>query len=116
MTLFIFTILITIFIYLVLKMTVLSENNNNNEEFTIKKWDKYREERYCLINDIVKNDLLKNLSKNDIIELLGDELNDIHSDIWSYYIGDYRGILRLKRKKLFIFFNTKNKVKQIDVC
>ena len=69
-----------------------------------------------VFNYIIKNELLINLSKSEIIEMLGNELNDHHSDIWSYYIGEYRGFLRLKRKKLFIFFNKDNIVKEVTVC
>lgn len=79
-----------------------------NIDFNEEVWLKHREKRFLMVSSIVRDKLLLGLSKKEIIKLLGFEFNDIHSNVWTYYIGK-KHFFCIKRK-LYIYFNDNDKV------
>lgn len=45
----------------------------DNIQFDSLKWKENKEERYLMINDLIKNKKLIGKPKNEIIELMGDD-------------------------------------------
>jgi hypothetical protein len=68
------------------------------------------ENRIALINDLISRSVLIGLAKSEIVELLGDEFNDSNSNVWSYYIGNYRKWISLKKHFLILHFDDQERV------
>ena len=77
-------------------------------EFNKENWLLNREKRYTMISSIINKKLAIGLTKEEIIDFLGFEFNDIHSNIWTYFIG--KRFFFSTKKKLFIYFNDAGKV------
>ena len=76
--------------------------------FNKELWISNRERRFTMINYILEHQLTIGFDKKEIIALLGFEFNDIHSNIWTYYIGHKYFFSR--KRKLYIYFNNLGKV------
>ncbi len=73
-------------------------------------WIKCPEERKHMIAYIEKKKLLIGLTKQEVIQKLGDECNDSNSDLWSYYVG-LKSVIGNKIY-FFIYFNKEGLVYQ----
>ena len=80
----------------------------HKKNFKETLWAEKRDERKYMVSSIESTNLLIGLVKREVIELLGNEFNDINSDVWSYYIGTKTFF----SYKIFIYlsFNTEGKV------
>jgi hypothetical protein len=56
-------------------------------DFEKEKWRTDIEKRYEMTDDLVDNEKLIGKTKEEIIELLGQEENNLDSSLWTYYIG-----------------------------
>ena len=111
-------VLLVISVFLVVTLVIFMMINRFffkciHEEFSVRGWNEYREERYTYAKDIIENELLLGFSKNEVKELLGHEFNDMNSMNWSYYLGTCSGLFRIKKKKLVVYFNKRNKVSKV---
>jgi hypothetical protein len=80
------------------------------EEFDAIKWRENIEERYRMSEDIIKKDILTGKTKNEIIELLGNEFY-VHSDgSISYYLG-FAPPMKMDADILTIYFENELSVK-----
>jgi hypothetical protein len=81
------TIIITPIIYVGIVFLVFSiiESYPKND-FDRKQWLSDKDERYELTDDIINRRLLIGKSKDQVLEILGDE-NNSNTDNWGYYIG-----------------------------
>lgn len=109
------SIVITIVSILIFSMMVCNKffYVYEHRRFDKEKWLENRDQRYYYIKDLIHNNWLNNLSKLEVIDLLGYEFNDMNSNEWTYYVGRIPGFLRIKKKKLYIYFNKEDEV--IDV-
>ena len=71
-------------------------------------WAEQRDDRKYMVSSLESANLLIGLGKREVLEMLGDEFNDINSDVWSYYIGT-KTFFSYKIF-LYIYFNTEGKV------
>lgn len=73
--------------------------------------------RLCMVDSLMKQKILDGLTKEKVIELLGEPaskgfpLGAIDCDI-HYYLGPERGFMRIDSEWLFITFDTDGKVKR----
>ena len=81
------TIVITPIIYvgIVFLVFFIIESYPKND-FDRKLWLSDKDERYELTDDIINKKTLIGKSKDQVLEILGDE-NNSNTDNWSYYIG-----------------------------
>ena len=75
--------------------------------FCQKTWMQQREQRYLFVEKMIEQELLIGLSKQEVVALLGDEFNDLHSQNWTYYIVKKVSFF-FGSKYLYIQFNTDN--------
>ncbi|MEN8745700.1 MAG: hypothetical protein ABF302_04445 [Polaribacter sp.] len=73
-------------------------------------WIKIPDQRKYMVDYIERKKLLIGLTKEAVIEKLGDELNDPNSNLWSYYVG-IDTVLSTK-SYFFIYFNKEGVVYQ----
>lgn len=74
-----------------------------NKEFDKELWLKMEDKRYELVNDLIKNEKLIGKNKIEVIELLGDDYNEIENSI-NYYIGYEPSILGIDPSILIVEF------------
>ena len=91
---------------------MIFNSKHKNIEFDKTLWLEDREKRKYMVSSIINNNLIIGLTKKEIIDLLGFEFNDIHSNTWSYYIGT-KNILFTSKCYLYVYFNNSNKVFKI---
>lgn len=83
---------------------------DSNKEFCKKLWIQNWEQRYVFVQNIIKSELLIGLSKKEVVQLLGDEFNGVHSLEWIYYVGKPSYFFLFQKQRLKINFNNKNEV------
>lgn len=82
-------------------------------KFDKQLWLMNREKRYLMVKDIVKQGVLANLNKEEVVNLLGFEFNDENSKTWSYYLGTKQVCFIEKKKFIYIYFNEKDLVAKL---
>ena len=82
---------------------------NKKIKFSDCLWQHVREKRRMMVDDLVKQKILLNLNKQEVLDLLGFEFNDSNSNTWTYYIDRRRFVFSSKRY-LSIFFDNKGLV------
>ncbi|RAV30847.1 hypothetical protein DN748_00890 [Sinomicrobium soli] len=55
-------------------------------------WKRSREQRMCYLKHILDTELLISRTKEEIVELLGDEYNHYYVDRWKYFVHDLKTI------------------------
>tara|TARA_B110000971_G_scaffold12120_1_gene11386 strand:- start:184 stop:534 length:351 start_codon:yes stop_codon:yes gene_type:complete len=79
-------------------------------EFDIYDWQLNRDYRKYMLDSIVKKKLLEGLNKTEVKNLLGDEYNNAHSSLWTYYIGKKYYVCYVY---VYLYFNKEGKVYKI---
>ncbi|WP_179005719.1 hypothetical protein [Winogradskyella forsetii] len=87
-----------------------------SKEFNSKDWIENVDSRYRMVNDLEKNKKLNGKTKNEIIELLGNEYT---TDYWTknticYVAPDPDNYAMLDHYEFVIFLNGKNKVERVQ--
>lgn len=82
--------------------TVNLNNKTNFSVFSKCVWLNLREKRLFIINDLIKSEQVINLTKRKVIDLLGFEFNDMHCNVWTYYLGRRYPVV-FSKKKIFIY-------------
>lgn len=80
-------------------------------EFDTYEWELNRDYRKYMVDSMVKNKLLEGLNKKELKNILGDEYNDAHSSLWTYYIGKKYYVCRMY---LYLYFNKEGVVYKIE--
>ena len=83
------------------------------QEFDKNLWDQKIEERYKMSQDIIDNNLLIGKSKEEVIELLGNDFSTYKENIIEYYLGFVPGFINIDPDCLFIYFED-NKVIKVE--
>ena len=87
------TIVLTpIIYYSAIVLVMYSLFHYPDRDFEKESWAENPHERYEMTNDIISKDLLIELSKQEVRDLLGDDGFDNDEDHWSYYIGTVPGL------------------------
>jgi hypothetical protein len=73
-------------------------------------WLNFSGKRIDMVADLDQRELLLNLTKKEVVNFLGYEINDAHSNIWSYYIGHKILFFFPQKKHLYIHFDNKGLV------
>ena len=81
------------------------------EEFSKVKWDNNIEERYVMSKDIIKNKILIGKTKDEVIELLGNEFQKYDENHIAYSLGTVPGFFNLDPDVLDIFFGDARVIK-----
>ncbi|SFW37566.1 hypothetical protein SAMN02927921_01380 [Sinomicrobium oceani] len=53
-------------------------------------WKNSRDQRICHLKSILEGGILLSKSKEEIVDLLGDEYNHYYVDQWKYFIRDIK--------------------------
>ncbi|TCU77243.1 hypothetical protein EV204_102102 [Tissierella praeacuta] len=75
--------------------------------FSTNRWIKYPRERVKMVDDMLRKYKLVGQTKEEILELLGDETNtDYFKEVNNivYYLGDERGFISIDSEWLVITF------------
>ena len=87
----------------------------SNQSFNKLDWDNKHEERYKMSADLIKNNVLFGKTKQEVIELLGDEEGTIrsHLNTFTYYLGFVPGPFSIDPDVLVVYFRD-GKVWKVD--
>ena len=83
------------------------------QEFDKNLWDQKIEERYKMSQNIINTNLLIGKSKEEVIELLGNDFSTYEENIIEYYLGFVPGFINIDPDCLFIYFED-NKVIKVE--
>lgn len=64
-------------------------------QFDKEVWTNDVEKRFQLSDNIIDSEMLINKTKEEVIDLLGQENNEMDNDSWSYYLGFKPGLLSI---------------------
>lgn len=84
---------------------------HRNIEFDRTIWMNNPRIRAYMVSSIIHDKLIIGLSKEEVVNFLGFEFNDKHSDKWTYYI-EKKSFFYFK-KKLYIHFDDFDKVLEV---
>ena len=82
-----------------------------SHDFDRQQWMENKEKRYEYTDDIIDNKLLIGKTKEEVISLLGNEVNDPVNNIWYYYVGFVPAIASIDPDYLVIEFENDKVVK-----
>ena len=82
-----------------------------SDNFNKEEWKHNEYERYRMTEDIIENQILLGKTKNEIIELLGNDYNICNENEITYFIGHVPGLFNIDPSVLAIYFNNGKVVK-----
>lgn len=97
----------------IIMIWVFSVSYYPKTDFSKKEWDENKEERYKMSDDIIKNEVLIGKTKEEVIELLGDEFYTYNENHMAYDLGFVPGFFNIDPDVLDIYFE-KGKVIKVD--
>jgi len=80
-------------------------------DFNKQKWESNKEERYKMSNDIIKNELLIGKTKDEVINLLGNEFYKYDDNHIAYDLGFLPGLFNIDPDVLDIYFENGKVIK-----
>ena len=86
---------------------MVSIKRSGKKVFDQTKWF---ENRNDLISSLKKSNLVIGLRKKEVVALLGDEMNYVHSSLWTYYIGKKHFFFK---RYLLLYFDKEDLVYKI---
>jgi hypothetical protein len=99
------TIMVSPIIYLmVMLIWFFSISYYPEEKFDSIKWKNNIEERYKMANDIIEKNILTGKTKDEIIELLGNDGYESGEGTVSYYLGFVPGLANIDPDVLILYF------------
>ena len=81
------------------------------ENFNKQKWETNIEERYTMSKNIIKSEILIGKTKEEVIELLGNEYSDYGENQIGYYLGFVPRMFNIDPDFLDIYFENGKVVK-----
>jgi hypothetical protein len=102
---FIPTVIVSPILYvMVISLWLLSSLYYPKQTFDHTKWHENVDERYKMSSYIIKNNILMGKTKDEIIELLGNDFYVRGKDMIGYYLGFVPGIANIDPDVLVIYF------------
>ena len=80
-------------------------------DFNKQEWNENKEERYKISNDIIKSEILIGKTKDEVIELLGDDFYSYDESHIAYDLGFVPGLFNIDPDVLDIYFEKGKVVK-----
>jgi uncharacterized membrane protein len=74
------------------------------DRFSKQKWETNIEERYTMSKNIIKSEILIGKTKEEVIELLGNEYTNYSEDHMGYYLGFVPRLFNIDPDYLDIYF------------
>ncbi|MGH4121668.1 MAG: hypothetical protein ACREV6_01825 [Clostridium sp.] len=103
-------VIIIISISAILFLSNLGLNKYYYSKFTPSKWVRYEKKRILMVDNLLKNNKLKEKNKEDILTLLGKPTkSEKTSNSIMYYLGSERSLISVDSESLFIYFDEKEK-------
>jgi len=81
------------------------------EKFDKQKWETNVEERYMMSKNIIKSEILIGKTKDEVIELLGNDYSDYDENHIGYYLGFVPRMFNIDPDILDIYFEDGKVVK-----
>jgi uncharacterized membrane protein len=81
------------------------------EKFDKQKWETKIEERYTMSKNIIKSEILIGKTKEEVIELLGNEYSDYGENHIGYYLGFVPRMFNIDPDILDIYFENGKVIK-----
>ena len=82
-----------------------------SDNFNQEEWKHNEYERYRMTEDIIENQILLGKTKNEIIELLGNDYNICNENEITYFIGQVPGLFNIDPSVLSIHFKNGKVIK-----
>ncbi len=84
------------------------------QSFQKEKWDTNVEERYKMSKDIINSEILIGKTKEEVIELLGQEYSTYGDNNLTYYLGFVPGVIVIDPDVLDIYFENGKVIRVIQ--
>jgi len=81
------------------------------QKFNKAEWDNNIEERYTMSTNIIRSEMLINKTKEEVIELLGEDFSTYGKEHIAYYLGFVPSIIGIDPDVLDIYFENSKVVK-----
>ena len=108
------SILISPIIYVgIIVIWIFSISYYPTKPFDKTEWKDNVEERYKMSSDIIESEMLIGLTKEEVIEILGDEYYSYNDNLIHYGLGFVPGLLNIDPDALDIYFEN-GKVVRVD--
>ena len=99
------TIILSMLLYVgIIFVFVFSISYYPKTDFNKQEWNKNKEERYKMSNDIIKSEILIGKTKDEVIELLGDDFYSYDENHIVYDLGFVPELLNIDPDVLDIYF------------
>jgi hypothetical protein len=82
-------------------------------DFNKQKWNENKEERYKMSSEIIKSEILIGKTKDEVIELLGNDYYTYNDNHIAYDLGFVPGLFNIDPDVLDIYFEN-GKVNKVD--
>ena len=90
---------------------ILSVSYYPKKDFNKEKWDTNIEQRYEMSKDIIKSEMLIGKTKEEVIEILGQDYYEGGKDIIYYYLGFVPALFNIDPDILDIYFENGKVIK-----
>ena len=104
-------ILSPIFYFLLIVSWIYVVEYYPEEKFDKQKWETNIEERYTMSENIIKSKILIEKTKEEVIELLGNEYRDYGENHIGYYLGFVPRMITIDPDVLDVYFENGKVVK-----
>ena len=106
------TIIISPILYVgIIMIWIFSISYYPKAEFNKQKWESNKDERYKLSNDIIKSELLIGKTKDEVINLLGNDFYKYDDNHIAYDLGFVPGLFNIDPDVLDIYFENGKVIK-----
>ncbi|MEZ7497705.1 hypothetical protein QO200_03035 [Flavobacterium sp. Arc3] len=107
------TVILSPLLYIgIIMIWIFSISYYPKTDFNKQEWNKNKEERYKMSNDIIKGEILIGKTKEEVIELLGDDFYFYDESHIAYDLGFVPGLFNIDPDVLDIYFE-KGKVTKV---
>lgn len=106
------TIIISPILYVgIIMIWIFSISYYPKTDFNKQKWESNKDERYKMSNDIIKNELLIGKTKDEVINLLGNDFYKYDDNHIAYDLGFVPGLFNIDPDVLDIYFENGKVIK-----
>lgn len=106
------TIIISPILYVsIIMIWIFSISYYPKTDFSKQKWESNKDERYKMSNDIIKNELLIGKTKDEVINLLGNDFYKYDDNHIAYDLGFVPGLFNIDPDVLDIYFENGKVIK-----
>ena len=106
------TIILSPLLYVgIIMIWIFSVSYYPKTDFNMQEWNENKEERYKMSNDIIKSDILIGKTKEEVIELLGEDYYSYDESHIAYDLGFVPGLFNIDPDVLDIYFKNGKVIK-----